>query len=60
MIYGNVGILLEGDAIESCGQGKHATYHILQFEIGAQHFGINVVAFFLEFVGIVGYIPGFE
>ena len=57
MIDGNLLILLKRDAIQAISQSEHALNHLRQFEVRAQHFGIDVIALQFEFVGIEAEIP---
>ena len=57
MVDGDVGVFLEVNAVEFCGQTKDTCFHPAQLKIGAQHFGIEVVVSQLEEVGIVGKVP---
>ena len=57
MIYGNVFVLLEGNAIETIGKAEHAINHTRQFEIGPKHLRVDVVFLQLEFVRIESLVP---
>ena len=51
---------VEGDAIETGGQSEDTLLDAAQFEVGPQHLGIDVIAFHLEQVTVVGEVPGHE
>ena len=57
MIYRNVLVLLERDAIQPVGQSEHAFYHVAEFKVGAQHLRIEVVLGQLKFVGVETEVP---
>ena len=60
MIDGHIGILAEGDAIEACGQSEDTLLHFRELEVGAKHFAVDIELALLQFVGIVGEVPGHE
>ena len=52
MIDGNVLVLLKRDAIQLIGQSEDAINNSLQFEVGTQHLGIDVVLLHLQLVRV--------
>ena len=57
VVDGNILVLLEGDAIEFVGESEHAADHLVQFKIGSQHLGIDIVFLQFQLVRVVAHVP---
>ena len=60
MVYLNVLVLLECDAVEACGESEHSLNHLRQFEVGAQHLCIEIELAHLQLVRVESEVPRFE
>ena len=57
MVNRDVLVFPESDSIEFLGQPKDTIYHLVQLEIGAQHFSVKIVFLHLQLVRIVAEVP---
>ena len=57
MIYWNIFIFFKSNAVQAIGQSKYAIDDLSEFEIGAQHLGIEIKLLQLQFVRIIREIP---
>ena len=51
MVYRNILVLLEGDAVELVGKTEYAVYHLVELEVWAEHLCIQVILLHLQLVG---------
>ena len=57
MVYRNILVFLEGDAVELVGKTEYAVYHLVELEVWAEHLCIQVILLHLQLVRIVSEIP---
>ena len=57
MVHLDVLALLERDAVQARCQSEYAVYYLRQFEVGAQHLGIEVVLAHLQLVRVEAEVP---
>ena len=57
MVNRNVLVLLEGDAVQLVGKTEDTAYHLRQFEVGTQHFLVDVVLLHLQLVTVETSVP---
>ena len=60
MVHLNVRALLERDAVETRSQAEHAVDNLRQFEVGAQHLGVEIVLAHLQLVRVETEVPWFH
>ena len=58
MVNGNLLVFYKGNAVKTRCQSEYSLLYAREFEIRAEHFGIQVVALLLKFVSIVSKVPG--
>ena len=57
IIYGNILVFLEGDAIELRGESEHSFLHAVELEVGPRHLVVHIELDVFQLLGIVVPVP---